>query len=104
MTECSSSDDGYMSCNTWVVQGSACDPSQGICCSDGMCTNMSGPGQCESSGDMSGWCGDGMCDSTESSDWCPEDCGSVQGASAKRDLVSKYNPFNLLKPIVDLIR
>ena len=94
-------DDGYMSCDNWVGVGSSCDPSAGTCCSDGMCSNMSGPGTCEAM--SGGWCGDGMCDGTESSDWCPEDCGGVMGASTKRDIVQKYNPFNLLKPIASFL-
>lgn len=101
-------DDGSMTCTNWVDIGSSCDPTAGTCCTNGMCSNMNGPGICEDMGagdgyippSDNGWCGDGVCDSTESSDWCPEDCGTVQGASIKRDVVSKYNPFNLLKPIL----
>ncbi|NQU83222.1 MAG: hypothetical protein HQ536_00775 [Parcubacteria group bacterium] len=80
-----------MSCTTWVSMSQSCDPVSGICCSDGMCSNMNGPGTCEDydmggdyypppvdgGGESSGWCGDGTCDGSiyESSSSCPADCG-----------------------------
>jgi len=82
---------GDMTCNTWVTTGQSCDPTTGTCCSDGMCSNMSGPGTCESSGsgcqcdwgwsdicDCSGgsgaYCGNGICDGDETYGSCPSDC------------------------------
>jgi len=41
---------GDMSCTTWVSgTGTSCNPASGICCSDGYCSNMNGPGTCEGS-------------------------------------------------------
>lgn len=47
--ETTSGGNGSMiSCSNWVRIGESCNPPNGICCSNGMCSNMNGPGICES--------------------------------------------------------
>jgi len=76
---------GDMTCNTWVSgAGTYCDPVSGICCSDGYCSNMNGPGVCESSDGGSYACSsDSDCGSGEvcmslgtTSSWCDAISGS----------------------------
>jgi hypothetical protein len=51
----------------------------------------------------SSYCGDGTCDSDEDSSSCSEDCGAVEGVSVKRVLKPEYNPFNVFKPVKQLL-
>ena len=86
--------DGTMNCNNWVVIGSSCNPSTGICCSNGMCSNMSGPGICQDtvnnincpSSEFNNYSGGSACDFGEcaqgclfDSQGCPNACSGTGG-------------------------